>query len=97
MERDNRHFYVIVSDEMRIQNWNFDECCGAFGFDVLYTKDDTIPEKVAKQLNLSVEHVDIVHECGNLEFTGFDTAILNWSAIGDLARNPEYAMAQSET
>ena len=38
-------------------------------------------------INLSVDHVNIVHERGNLEFNGVDAVILNWSTIGDPNRN----------
>ena len=95
--RDNGPVYVVVGDEMRIQNWKFDAWGGAFGSDVPYTKDDTVPESVAEYLKLPVEHVDIVHERGNLEFNGVDTVILNWSALGDPARNPGYTIEQAES
>lgn len=94
--RDNGPVYVVVGDEMRIQNWKFDAWGGAFGSDVPYAKDDKVPDKVAAYLNLPVEHVDIVHERGNLEFNGVDTVILNWSSLGDPARNPDYKIDKAE-
>lgn len=95
--RDNGPVYVIVGDEMRVQNWRFDAWGGAFGSDVPYAKDDRVPDRVAEYLNLPVEHVDIVHERGNLEFNGVDTAILNWSTLGDPARNQGYTREQAES
>ena len=44
----------------------------------------------------SVDHIDIVHERGNLEFNGLDTVILNWSTIGDPSRNLNYNKKQAE-
>ena len=47
-------------------------------------------------LAMPVDHIDIVHERGNLEFNGLDTVILNWSTIGDPSRNLNYNKQQAE-
>ena len=94
--RDNGPVYVIDGGEMRIQNWKFNAWGGAFGLDVPYQRDNTVPAKVGEYLNLPVDDVDIVHERGNLEFNGVDTVILNWSTLGDEKRNPGYTKAQAE-
>lgn len=54
-----------------------------------------MPTAVGKYLNMPVDDVNIVHERGNLEFNGVDTVILNWSTIGDPARNPDYSKEQA--
>ncbi len=95
--RDNGPVYVIVGDEMRIQNWQFDAWGGAFGRDVPFAKDNLVPIEVARYLDMPVEQVDIVHERGNLEFNGSDTLILNWSVLGDPARNPGYTKQSAES
>ncbi len=94
--RDNGPVYVVVGDEMVVQNWEFDAWGGAFGSFVPYAKDNEVPGRVAEYLGLPVEQVDIVHERGNLEFNGVDTVILNWSALGDPDRNPDYTKAKAE-
>ena len=94
--RDNGPVYVIDNNELRIQNWNFDAWGGAFGSDILFKLDNTIPDKVGEILGLPVDHIDIVHERGNLEFNGLDTVILNWSTIGDTNRNLNYNKQQAE-
>jgi agmatine deiminase len=81
--RDNGPVYVIDDNELRIQNWNFDAWGGAFGSDISFNLDNAVPDKVGAILDIPVDHVDIVHERGNLEFNGLDTVILNWSTIGD--------------
>ena len=94
--RDNGPVYVIDNNELRIQNWNFDAWGGAFGSDISFKLDNTIPDKVGEILGLPVDHIDIVHERGNLEFNGSDTVILNWSTIGDTNRNLNYNKQQAE-
>ncbi len=93
--RDNGPVYVMVGNEMRIQNWEFDAWGGAFGSYVPYAKDNRVPDKVAEFLDMPIEQVDIVHERGNLEFNGVDTLILNWSALGDPDRNSGYTKDQA--
>ena len=94
--RDNGPVYVIADGQMRIQNWEFNAWGGAFGADVPYAYDNKIPQAVGNYLKLPVDHVDIVHERGNLEFNGVDTLIANWSVIGDPQRNPGITKAHAE-
>ncbi len=93
--RDNGPVYVIQDGIMRIQNWEFNAWGGAFGTDFSYRKDNHVPNRVGELLNMPVDRIDIVHERGNLEFNGIDTVILNWSTIGDPARNPGYTREQA--
>jgi len=98
--RDNGPRYVIRDGQMTIQNWEFDGWGGAFG-SFSTEQDNTVPEAVAAYLELPVEHVDIVHERGDLEFNGQGTVLLNWTVIGDPNRNPgltrDAAVAAMET
>jgi len=95
--RDNGPVYVLNDNELRIQNWNFDAWGGAFGSDIPFNLDNVVPDKVGAILDMPVDHIDIVHERGNLEFNGFDTVILNWSTIGDPNRNLNYDKQQAES
>ena len=94
--RDNGPVYVLNDDEIRIQNWNFNAWGGAFGSDIPFNLDNSVPDKVGTILDIPVDHIDIVHERGNLEFNGSDTVILNWSTIGDPNRNLNYNKKQAE-
>ena len=94
--RDNGPVYVLNDNELRIQNWNFNAWGGAFGSDIPFNLDNTVPDKVGTILDIPVDHIDIVHERGNLEFNGSDTVILNWSTIGDPNRNLNYNKKQAE-
>ena len=94
--RDNGPVYVVDDGEMRIQNWEFDAWGGAFGANVPYRRDNDVPAKVGEYLGMPVDHVDIAHERGNLEFNGVGALILNWSTIGDHNRNPGYTKARAE-
>ncbi len=94
--RDNGPIYVLNNNELRIQNWNFDAWGGAFGSDISFKLDNAVPDKVGAILDVAVDHIDIVHERGNLEFNGLDTVILNWSTIGDPSRNLNYDKQQAE-
>ena len=94
--RDNGPVYVLNDNGLRIQNWNFDAWGGAFGSDIPFNLDNTVPDKVGAILNMPVDHIDIVHERGNLEFNGLDTVILNWSTLGDPSRNLNYNKQQAE-
>jgi agmatine deiminase len=85
--RDNGPRYVIEEGELRIQNWEFDGWGGGFG-NLPTSLDNAVPDAVGSLLGVPVDHVDIVHERGDLEFNGTDTVILNWSVIGDPNRNP---------
>ena len=94
--RDNGPVYVVEDGELRIQNWGFDAWGGAFGSHIPYDQDNRVPSRVGELLGIPVDVVDIVHERGNLEFNGVDTVLLNWSTIGDPARNPGYTREQAE-
>ena len=94
--RDNGPVFIVENGEMRIQDWEFDAWGGAFGANIPYARDDRVPAAVGEYLNLPVDHIDIVHERGNLEFNGVDTVMLNWSTIGDKRRNPGYTKAAAE-
>jgi len=94
--RDNGPVYVLNDNELRIQNWNFNAWGGAFGLDIPFNLDNAVPDRVGEILGLPVDHIEIVHERGNLEFNGSDTVILNWSTIGDPSRNLNYNKQQAE-
>jgi agmatine deiminase len=94
--RDNGPVYVINENELRIQNWNFNAWGGAFGSDIPFDLDNSVPVKISTMLDLPVDQIDIVHERGNLEFNGADTVLLNWSTIGDPNRNLNYSKKQAE-
>jgi len=94
--RDNGPVYVVEDGALRVQDWEFDAWGGAFGSHVPYEHDNRVPARVADVLGLPVEHVPIVHERGNLEFNGVDAVLLNWSTLGDPARNPGYTREQAE-
>ena len=94
--RDNGPVFVEEDGEIRVQNWQFDAWGGRFGSDVPYELDNLVPQRVAAYLGMPLDDVSIVHERGNLEFNGADTVILNWSTLGDAARNPGYTRTQAE-
>ena len=94
--RDNGPVFIVENGGMRVQNWEFDAWGGAFGANIPYARDNKVPAAVGDYLGLPVDHVDIVHERGNLEFNGVDTVMLNWSTIGDRNRNPGYTKAKAE-
>ena len=94
--RDNGPIYVLNDKKIRIQNWKFNAWGGAFGSDIPFELDNAVPDKVGEILAMPVDHIDIVHERGNLEFNGSDTVILNWSTISDPNRNLNYNKQQAE-
>ena len=94
--RDNGPVYVFHDNEIRIQNWEFDAWGGAFGSDIPFDLDNSVPGKVGEILDIPVDQVAVVHERGNLEFNGSDTVILNWSTMGDPNRNLNYSKKQAE-
>lgn len=91
--RDNGPTYVVQNGELRIQDWRFDAWGGAFGSNIPFAADDLVPTRIGPLVGMPVDPVNIVHERGNLEFNGVDAVILNWSVIGDPARNPGYTKA----
>ena len=94
--RDNGPVYVMENGELRIQNWEFNAWGGAFGVDIPFERDNSIPYQIGKLLEMPVDHVNIVHERGNLEFNGSGTVILNWSTLGDPNRNMGYNKNQAK-
>jgi len=94
--RDNGPVYVFHDNEIRIQNWEFDAWGGAFGSDIPFDLDNSVPDNVGEILDIPVDQVAVVHERGNLEFNGSDTVILNWSTMGDPNRNLNYSKKQAE-
>ena len=95
--RDNGPIYVLEDNELRIQNWGFNAWGGAFGSDIPFSLDNVVPDKVGAILDMPVDHINIVHERGNLEFNGLDTVITNWSTLGDPSRNLNYNKQQAES
>ena len=85
--RDNGPRYVVEDGALRIQDWGFDAWGGAFG-NIPHDADDAVPQTVGAYLDLPVDDVALVHERGDLEFNGVDAVVLNWTVIGDPARNP---------
>ncbi len=83
--RDNGPRYVVVDGRLAVQNWGFDAWGGGFG-DVPYDFDNGVPGAVSDITGLPMEAVGLVHERGDLEVNGVDTALVNWSVIGH--RNP---------
>ena len=93
--RDNGPTYVVQDGALRIQDWEFDAWGGGFGSDVLFDQDNAVPGRVGPLVNMPVDHINLVHERGNLEFNGSDAVILNWSVIGDPRRNPGYTKGRA--
>jgi len=87
--RDNGPRYVEVDGELVIQNWEFDGWGGAWGPASLYVDDNVVPDVVAEMLDLPLEQVPVVHERGDLEVNGTDTAMVNWSVVSH--RNPGHS------
>lgn len=94
--RDNGPVYVFEDAELIIQNWEFNAWGGGFGTNIPFYLDNSIPDQIGKLLKIPVDHIDIVHERGNLEFNGLDTVMLNWSTIGDPDRNIGYTKEQAK-
>jgi agmatine deiminase len=87
--RDNGPVYVVQDGQMRIQDWEFDAWGGAFG-NIPYANDNAVPVRVGSVLSMPVDHVDIVHERGDLEFNGVGSVVLNWNVIGNPNRGNGY-------
>mgnify|MGYP003323543320 FL=1 len=95
--RDNGPVYVVEEDGLKIQNWEFNAWGGGFGSNIPFYLDNSIPDQIGELLKMPVDHIDITHERGNLEFNGLDTVLLNWSTIGDPKRNLGYTKEQAKT
>ncbi len=81
--RDNGPRYVDLDGQLTAQNWNFN---GWNLPNVPFEKDNNVPIEIAEMLEIPLEHVDLVHERGDLEVNGTDTALVSWSVLSD--RNP---------
>ena len=68
---------------------------GGFGRWVPYDADNAVPSVVAEYLAMPVEHVDLVHERGDLEVNGTDTALVSWSVLSQ--RNPDLSRDEITT
>ncbi|MGR5147114.1 agmatine deiminase family protein [Photobacterium alginatilyticum] len=91
--RDNGPIYVTDGTSAWVQNWGFNAWGGNFGGDVGYTKDNLIPDYVAKQLNVkSEQYLDYILEKGNVEVNGEGILVINWDCQDN--RNP--GMTQQE-
>jgi agmatine deiminase len=88
--RDNGPVYAVQDGALRVQDWEFDAWGGAFG-NIPYANDNAVPSEVGSVLSMPVDHVNVVHERGNLEFNGVDTVVLNWNVISDPNRGNGYA------
>ncbi len=90
--RDNGPRYVEVDGVMALQNWEFD------GYHdgrpaAMWQDDNGNPDDVAELLDMPLEQVGLVHERGDLEVNGSDTAMVNWSVVGH--RNPGVTREQA--
>ena len=84
--RDNGPRYVEIDGEMVLQNWEFDAWGSGTEEGWPFANDNAVPNAVAEVLGLPVEQVSMIHERGDLEVNGVDTAMINWSVVSH--RNP---------
>ncbi|MCO4774158.1 MAG: agmatine deiminase family protein [Deltaproteobacteria bacterium] len=90
--RDNGPRYVELDGALVLQNWEFNAY--QLGLSPAeYTADNDSPDAVAALLDLPLEHVGLVHERGDLEVNGSDTALVNWSVVSH--RNPGVTRADA--
>ncbi len=90
--RDNGPRYVELDGRIVLQNWAF----SAYNVGADYTEyrdDDQNPAAVAELLGMPLERVGLIHERGDLEVNGSDTAMVNWSVVSH--RNPGVSKAQA--
>lgn len=93
--RDNGPIYVTNGKNTWVQNWRFDAWGGNFGQEVTFSRDNMIPKKVAKHLQLELkDHQSYVLEKGNLEFNGKGVLVLNWDCQNQ--RNPGLSKEEHE-
>jgi agmatine deiminase len=83
--RDDGPRVVEVDGELVLQSLEFDgwgaaDGSGGFGA-VPCDLDHPIPDDIGAELALSIEHVSLIHEGGDLEVNGQDTALVNWSVV----------------
>ena len=88
--RDNGPTWIELDGQIVVQDWDFD--AWGYGARWSYQNDDVVPERVAEILGLPWEHVNIVHERGDLEVNGTDTALVSWSVLTH--RNPDASKEQ---
>jgi agmatine deiminase len=84
--RDNGPRYVEVDGALVLQNWEFDAWGSGTEEGWPFANDNAVPDAVAGLLDLPVEGVSMIHERGDLEVNGADTAMVNWSVVSH--RNP---------
>ncbi len=84
--RDNGPRYLEVDGELILQNWEFDGWGSRNGLE-LYADDSAVPDALGELLGREVEQVDLIHERGDLEVNGRDTAIVSRSVLSD--RDPD--------
>ncbi len=90
--RDNGPRYVLNEGVMTLQNWAFDAYNDGREYEE-YADDNENPDRLAEMLGMPLEQVDLVHERGDLEVNGTDTAMVNWSVVSH--RNPGVSRAQA--
>lgn len=87
--RDNGPRYIEENGELHLQNWEFN---GWNLPNVPYDRDNAVPESIAELLNMPLEHIDLIHERGDLEANGQDTIMVSWTVLSD--RNPNLSQAE---
>jgi agmatine deiminase len=92
--RDNGPRYLEVDGQLVLQNWEFNGWGASQSESYWYSIDNEVPEYVAGLLDLPVEQVSMIHERGDLEVNGVDTAMVNWSVVSD--RNPDSSREELE-
>ena len=90
--RDNGPRYVEVDGQLVLQDWGFDGWGAPPSESWWVDLDAAVPPVIAEIVGLPLETVDLVHERGDLEVNGVDTALVNWSVVSD--RNPGRSQAE---
>jgi agmatine deiminase len=90
--RDNGPRYVELDGRLVLQNWEFDGYHDGRPAS-MWADDNDNPDDVAELLGMELEQVGLVHERGDLEVNGSDTAMVNWSVVGH--RNPGVTKEQA--
>lgn len=90
--RDNGPRYVEVDGQLTLQDWGFDGWGAPPSESWWVELDAAIPPVIAEITGLPMETIDLVHERGDLEVNGVDTALVNWSVVSD--RNPDRSRAE---
>ena len=92
--RDNGPRYVEVDGRLVVQNWEFNAWGLSDAGESDYAKDNAVPDYVGELLGLPLERVSMIHERGDLEVNGSDTAMVNWSVVSH--RNPGHSRQELE-